>query len=50
MESFFPEFLAAFRRTHPHVDVRLIQDVAPQLLARLERGELHVVVANWRTR
>jgi DNA-binding transcriptional LysR family regulator len=34
-----------FRRTHPHVDVKLIRAVAPQLLARLERGELHTVVA-----
>jgi len=45
MESFVPEFLGAFRRGDPHVDVRLIQDVAPRLLARLERGELHIVVA-----
>ncbi len=45
MESFFPEFLGTFHRAHPRVSVRLTQDVAPHLLARLGRGDLHIVVA-----
>ncbi|HZT47501.1 MAG TPA: LysR family transcriptional regulator [Hyphomicrobiaceae bacterium] len=35
-------FLAGFRRRHPEVDVRVVEDGGAGLVARLERGEVQV--------
>jgi DNA-binding transcriptional LysR family regulator len=44
MESFLPKFLGIYCQRFPRVDVRLTQDIAPRLLERLVRGQLHVVI------
>lgn len=44
LESLLPGFLARYRRSHPGVEVHLIEDGAPQLLTRLEQGEFHLAV------
>jgi DNA-binding transcriptional LysR family regulator len=44
MESFLPKFLGIYCQRFPRVDLRLTQDIAPRLLERLARGQLHVVI------
>jgi DNA-binding transcriptional LysR family regulator len=39
-----PQVLAAYRRTHPDVEVRLTEDGAQQLLERVQQGELHLAI------
>ena len=41
MECVFPEFLHLYARRFPNVQVRVVDVVGPDMLAMLERGEVH---------
>ena len=41
MECVFPEFLHSYARRFPNVQVRVVDVVGPDMLAMLERGEVH---------
>jgi len=44
IESLLSGFLVRYRRAHTGIEVHLVEDGGPQLLRRLERGELHMAV------
>jgi LysR family cyn operon transcriptional activator len=44
LESVLTSFLPRYRRAHPAVEVRLVEDGGLQLLGRLERGEMHLAL------
>lgn len=45
LESLLPPFLVRYRRRHPKVEVRLMEDSPGRLWARLERGELNLAIS-----
>jgi len=44
IENLLAEFLTRYRRRHPGVEVHLVEDGGARLLARLERGEVHLSI------
>ena len=44
MESLVAPFLAGFQRSHPDVEIRLLEDGGPRLFGPLERGEIHLAL------
>ena len=42
IESVFSNFLHLYAQRYPNVQVKLIEAVGPELLAMLERGEIHL--------
>jgi LysR family cyn operon transcriptional activator len=44
IESVLVEFLAHYRRRHPGVEIRLVEDGGVRLPERLERGDVHVTI------
>ena len=42
IEGIFPDFLHDYAARYPNVQVRLVDAAGPQLLAMLERGEIHL--------
>lgn len=44
IESLLVEFLTHYRRRHPGVDIRLIEDGGVRLPGRLERGDVHLAI------
>ena len=42
IEGIFPDFLRHYAARYPNVQVRLVDGAGPQLLAMLERGEIHL--------
>jgi len=44
METVLADFLPAFRRRHPSVDVELIEDGGARVPDRLQRGDVHLVL------
>jgi DNA-binding transcriptional LysR family regulator len=44
IESVLLEFLAHYRRRHPGVEIRLVEDGGVRLPQRLERGDVHVTI------
>ena len=44
METLLAEFLKAYRRRHPAVEVHLIEDGGVRLPGRLDRGDVHLCV------
>ncbi len=44
IEAGMPRVLTAYRRAHPGVEVRLSEDGGEALIARVQRGELHLVI------
>lgn len=45
IEGLFPEFLREYAKRYPLVQVRLVEVIGPQMLAMLERGEIHLAQA-----
>jgi LysR family transcriptional regulator, cyn operon transcriptional activator len=45
METVLAGFLKGYRRRHPAVDVRLVEDGGVRLPARLDRGDIHLCLA-----
>jgi LysR family transcriptional regulator, cyn operon transcriptional activator len=44
METVLADFLPAFRRRHPSVDINLIEDGGARVPDRLERGDIHLAL------
>ena len=44
IENLLADFLVAYRRRHPGVEVHLIEDGGARLIGRLERGEVHLSI------
>jgi LysR family transcriptional regulator, cyn operon transcriptional activator len=44
METLLATFLSRYRRTHPGVEVHLVEDGAVRLVTRLERGDVHLAL------
>ena len=42
IEGLFPGFLRDYAKRYPHVHVRLVEAIGPQIFAMLERGEIHL--------
>ena len=42
IEGIFPDFLHRYAQRYPNVQVKLIDIVGPEMLAMLERGEIHL--------
>jgi DNA-binding transcriptional LysR family regulator len=42
IEGIFPDFLQRYAQRYPNVQVKLIDAVGPDMLAMLERGEIHL--------
>jgi DNA-binding transcriptional LysR family regulator len=42
IEGVFPGFLGVFARRYPNVEVRLVDAIGPEMMAMLERGEIHL--------
>lgn len=46
IDGVFATFLHRYAERYPHVQIRLTEAVGPQLLAMLERGELHLGISS----
>src|SRR5207249_3447072 len=44
IESILADFLASYRRRHPGIDIRIVEDGGARLPTRLERGDIHLAV------
>src|SRR5262245_16247463 len=44
IESILADFLARYRRRHPGIDVRIVEDGGARLPTRLERGDIHLAI------
>lgn len=44
METVLADFLPAFRRRHPSVDIELIEDGGARVPGRLQRGDVHLAI------
>jgi LysR family transcriptional regulator, cyn operon transcriptional activator len=44
METLLAGFLPRYRRTHPGVEVHLVEDGGVRLVARLDRGDVHLAL------
>jgi DNA-binding transcriptional LysR family regulator len=42
IEGLFPGFLRDYAKRYPNVQVRLVEAIGPQIVAMLERGEIHL--------
>jgi LysR family cyn operon transcriptional activator len=42
IETLFAPFIPRYRRRHPGIDIRLVEDASGNLPTRLERGEVHL--------
>ena len=45
IEGLFPDFLRAYAKRYPNVQVRLVEAIGPQIFAMLEKGEIHLAQA-----
>jgi DNA-binding transcriptional LysR family regulator len=45
IEGLFPDFLRAYAKRFPNVQVRLVEAIGPQIFAMLEKGEIHLAQA-----
>ena len=44
IESILADFLVYYRRRHPGIDIRLVEDGGVRLPTRLERGDVHLAI------
>jgi DNA-binding transcriptional LysR family regulator len=44
IESLLVPFMPGFQRTHPGVELQLVEDGGPRLLGHVERGEVHLAL------
>src|SRR5687768_7318100 len=49
IEGLFPDFVAAYAKRYPNVQVRLIEVIGPHIFSMLERGEIHLAQSVART-
>jgi len=44
IESIVADFLVRYRRRHPGIDIRIVEDGGARLPTRLERGDIHLAI------